>query len=1479
MARKNPKMSKKDFDDQFEAFLKESMSSEDSINSARISKYLEPKRKEKQPWWMQDDDDDEEEIGTGLTASGKSFLKKKKPPEPENSTPIRDDKTTSIRDTKPETGTPETPDLKKGASKGGQKTKAKRDSRGARGKGDVSMSKDSLEDSKTGGPGFETLDELAEKDKFFREMERNADGTIDYGQLNKDLSQSATTMSPEGAAKTAATLAALEDIEEDESLKPEPKSHQRSVSEDPSQQKPSMLSKVSLMDSMESTMNTSTVGAGGSLRNTNDKLDDIDGPQHVHQSMPGSFKTGTGGTGFMGTNTSQEIEALHKALREVGLSPTLKNDSQPFDSSTAGNNSELLQKILAGEPEKGKQRPFEELLKEMEQGERRAQGRYMEDRDVQLLSEMRKSPITPRGVERQPNVDDIEEMRGFGLSPIHQSEMSHPIGHDHSHTEISQPGGFDHSHTEDTEMYQPVTQVSIQERGRPKKKEGKEKKEKSKHKRQKSASKDSPGRSLSPRSSPQRKSLDRSRSLSPTKPGLTLLLKGQRGSKKNHLAKPGSARERAEKQREKPRERSKEKYKDRKGAEQKSDKPHRERPVQHGQTWSPVDVSKQKIQESPTIHKSRDLGMESQLRASVDSFASYIREHFTSEKDVPQVKYSVDEPSLAASWKGERSLGQDDLLEKREKYTAEQVNDETDAVKREYERKLEAQKLEYEELIHKLKQENYVLAAKVPDADGEFKKQMMNGDMDGLSKEQAEKLQKELREQETLIGGYQQENKRLYDQLKNIQKQSKQTEERMFNENQKLIIEISNLRTQLESRVSDVSSKGMKTVVIDHHTMSADDNRHAQLKSELRETKMKDNNLQLELQVLQRQKFELSKKIDQLLKENEQLSKSLEDLKAEKLQVAKEIEAKFGFETEKLNKKLKWYAENQKLLDKDTKRLKEKDDEIHRLKMKLEDFQSETGRKVEENKLRSRERAADAKKIQDLQRQVKEMEQIMKRRHPNSLPSLMMTAAVVPDEGSTTKTPYIIVLENKVKKLEVELASKDQDEEKMLRSVEQKYLSVKIQFEDRIKDLETQLAIYRRSDDNSLKDYDHPHTHAVALQREMDTMRDKYKKQVADLQGQVNSLTSELTKVKNTQEVAMKNEVRASKEMETDLSNRVKLLQIELESKNHDIQVLHKSLERLRKEKQLGIVNGWTSEKKKKKSKTRTVGEEDDRSEENEEGERSSEDKEKQDRQTAAKMAKLLQENEHLKAKVRQTKGIIDRQTAAKMVKLLQENEHLKAKLEELYLELEHNKLEIRKSEAEFQSYFRKSQEHYEEKVEALCSSHQKELQKILSEQALEHSASKMAQLQSKVNAQEVMIDHLKSQLNKTEVELEQVSVLKIQNESKQCHIEKLQEELKEAKKFHTPEMKHLEAIQDKILSMEKRHEQRELELQKLVQSTKDNASVEIDQQTKKWKQIIEMKNNEIKKFRSELDSILDVLRLLQKQGVVLPVRTSLVSS
>jgi ATP-dependent Lon protease len=58
---------------------------------------------------------------------------------------------------------------------------------------------------------------------------------------------------------------------------------------------------------------------------------------------------------------------------------------------------------------------------------------------------------------------------------------------------------------------------------------------------------------------------------------------------------------------------------------------------------------------------------------------------------------------------------------------------------------------------------------------------------------------------------------------------------------------------------------------------------------------------------------------------------------------------------------------------------------------------------------------------------------------------MIMTAAIAADDKSSLeRTPTMIVLENQLKKLEAELETKDDESEKMLRSVEQKYNTLKV---------------------------------------------------------------------------------------------------------------------------------------------------------------------------------------------------------------------------------------------------------------------------------------------------------------------------------------------------------------------------------------------------------------------------------------------------
>lgn len=60
--------------------------------------------------------------------------------------------------------------------------------------------------------------------------------------------------------------------------------------------------------------------------------------------------------------------------------------------------------------------------------------------------------------------------------------------------------------------------------------------------------------------------------------------------------------------------------------------------------------------------------------------------------------------------------------------------------------------------------------------------------------------------------------------------------------------------------------------------------------------------------------------------------------------------------------------------------------------------------------------------------------------------------------------------------------------------------------------------MHTRSGDTELKPYEHPHTHALALERELESTRERCKRQVAELNAEVEQLTAELMKIKKQYE-------------------------------------------------------------------------------------------------------------------------------------------------------------------------------------------------------------------------------------------------------------------------------------------------------------------------------------------------------------------------
>lgn len=69
----------------------------------------------------------------------------------------------------------------------------------------------------------------------------------------------------------------------------------------------------------------------------------------------------------------------------------------------------------------------------------------------------------------------------------------------------------------------------------------------------------------------------------------------------------------------------------------------------------------------------------------------------------------------------------------------------------------------------------------------------------------------------------------------------------------------------------------------------------------------------------------------------------------------------------------------------------------------------------------------------------------------------------------------------------------------------------------------------------------------------------------------------------------------------------------------------------------------------------------------------------------------------------------------------------------------------------------------------------------------MQHSMSRVAELQGKVDSQEVMIRHLRHQLAEAEVDQEKLSTLKIREATMETQVKELLDELQEAKKSHAP--------------------------------------------------------------------------------------------
>ncbi|KAM4771046.1 centrosomal protein of 162 kDa [Rhinophrynus dorsalis] len=1471
------RLSKEELDEQFEQFLKESLS-DDSFESSKKSTVLEnlgkPKikkitKKIPSPWWAAEDDSDDGVVEPKPSSASLSRtldkcieLEKHYKLKRETCLDLQDDSFTSDSpEGSDDVLVPNKSFLKsKGASQPIEEEEEEENigetPQSTQEHVSASIDRDSLEVDESvvaSGPnqtihamGLDTLEEQQEKEQFFAKLEKGASSTIDYSRLNKELDSTDSTQLTALTCNNDNAKARenenkdeskdfsenySEDFEEDgEANSPSVKKEEEEDSVDNTclkhqvEEQPGMLAKVMLLDSLDSTMDTQK------LCQQAEEASGTCTPQGTNEVM---------GTGVSNAYTNSDVEALHMAYSHIQQTMEDTDEQRSYLKAAGHTNTTLedspnsndksLKKISTAESDIS---TVDELMRRIrEESEEKPVSQIMQpDYRFQYKEDIEPAKVVPQDfIQEKQKLEYLHEWGSekpqarstFSTSDteLHLKIKSDVMAHNSSgiKEQFKTSNGQNHPAYPIMQQDEKDSQAAVYLHQNGDNILGTLKSKK--------PNKDKSPVSLLKKSQNSHYSYVKSSGYGKT--STSLKHSNLTGKIHSHMFQMESNGKSPPDGKQKG---SLSSTKTIRFAENKSTIPKANRTdntsLEYQGSTPQREFDNLKISTYQKNNSSILTGMSGIFLENDSSHSNKI-----SEVDLSMLlRLQNIEQKLSSEHVHAKIIGED--YSKKEE---------------EFLQKFEEIKAKYEQDLNQLRQENYILETKLHAMDLKSKHKIhLIADMkDSAADDKTQQIRKEIEEQETLLQGYQQENERLYQQVKDLQAKNKQSEEQMFQENQSLKANLLSLREQLN-----------KVTVYCKHGHQESENPHNQsfteLMAELRTLQKKETSLLDEISRCKQDRQALELDLMQMRKERDIWKAQLSHATGDKSYEMKIMEESHKEELNRLNKKLQWFAENQELLDKDAGRLRDAYAQIDLLKTQVEKLSHEAGSQSMQQKNRLKDRAADAKRIQDLERQVKEMEGILKRRHPNSIPALIYAAAAVPEteDNSSAKSNTIAFLERRIQKLDRDLESKDEEAKKSLRSMEQQFQKVKIQYEIRINELEGMLTQRHTKEPHKQENI----TKVKALEQELCIFKEAHQTTITNLQKEIATLKEKNAFLEHKGRMKEGNLTLINKQAEEPANqDRLTRLNQELIAKSMEAQELSKTVERLQRERMLMLSvknpSDESDSKKKYSNKPQTV--------------------------ILPPARKSTTDTVNfpgtLDEKLYQPGTFADFHISDVQL----ENNRLKAEVQRLSLKISEEKERFQSSLSQAEYTIQRLKEEATEQTAALKLSHQREIEKIICQHAVEHSSSKVAELSSQISTQEILIKHLQNQVNELQKDKESLAVVRIREETLQNELSKLLEELKVAKECHSPEMKHFLVLERKIKHMEIRHSQREQELRQIIQQTRDVAVTEQSQEVEKWKKLAQQKNLELEKFRMELDSILDVLRVLQRQGVVIPASES----
>ncbi|KAH0950475.1 hypothetical protein HN011_008247 [Eciton burchellii] len=654
-------------------------------------------------------------------------------------------------------------------------------------------------------------------------------------------------------------------------------------------------------------------------------------------------------------------------------------------------------------------------------------------------------------------------------------------------------------------------------------------------------------------------------------------------------------------------------------------------------------------------------------------------------------------------------------------------------------------------------------------------------------------LEQELEKQESLIRAYETENKKLMQDTKRIQEELKNFRSKQKN----TILEVNDVQ-QLADQVKDFQEQTLKLTL-----------EVSELREKNADSLLKNDDLTQQNSLLV-DELEMFK--DQLRAKNNFITDRLQVMTTAELELKKQIED--------LNIKLNLKSEQLRVTKQELEKLQQSmlplEKELLELRVKEGNLQEKlqvSKSHVEREKLLTQKLKdqviLDNKKMMDLNRQVRELERILKRKNPDSVSALILTANSEHDKIGSEK---VKLLEERIASLENEIKVKEDIAQRNLSELQKRFTEMKEKYTMQVAELEAKLL------ETTIKE------HKLYNDMFTQTMVKYENKAVETNKKDDKALVIDDKKDQRTVKLGLKSQ---NPKEDTHLIATIRGLKLEITNKDKivskmtkDYQELQKTNRRLQKEREK-LLNDRRSFRSMDFDRTL----------------RGTKNGEGNDQNSNVYQNGHVADSQRLSSsttKLYDPMQYTENSKNGVIKKLANENDILKE--------------ELNKMNKDFMTL--KSKRLHD--LNLLQEEHEREMATLVKEYSVKFGDSKVVKLQGQINTQGAIISHLKEQLDKFRDYKEQVVMLKAEREHLENKVKTLTEKVKY---LTTPGTEQLQLLQDKITILQQRHESREMTLQTLVRDLLRNRMQCKDCKNEKGK------NRQLCYFRQELDHILGMLQ------------------